>query len=54
MISWYWLILAFVAGAFLGMAFLAACVVAGQADRLQEGKARNSKKPSSVAQLKTF
>ena len=36
MISWYWLIIAFVGGAFLGMAFLAACVAAGRADRAQE------------------
>jgi hypothetical protein len=32
MISWYWLIIAFVGGSFLGMAFLGACVAAGQAD----------------------
>lgn len=38
MISWYWLIIAFVGGSFLGMAFLGACVVAGQADRQAKGR----------------
>lgn len=36
MVSWYWLIIAFMGGAFFGAAFLAACVAAGRADRAQE------------------
>ena len=42
MISWYWLIVAFVVGAFFGMMFIAMCVAAGRTDRLQEKERHNS------------
>jgi hypothetical protein len=41
MVSWYWLIVAFIAGAFFGLAVIASFVLAGQAERGKEERRRS-------------